>query len=368
MWFKPTQPKASAELEGLRERIERLECDNELLRKVKQVADMRTEYSLAQLTELESLRNLWFSSSVALDDIRNTMASSAELMEEKNKEVVGAIDEVAGIGSTLDHLMAQLRSIGEDTAAASEAVSGLKQVASGIQNFVGLIQGISEQTNLLALNAAIEAARAGEQGRGFAVVADEVRTLAQRTADATAEIGALISTIGGEVDLVANGIGTVGSRSGELAENVQQVAAQVVSVGSVSEHVSSSFTTTANSSFVETVKLDHVVWKSKVYQAIWNYDEDAVAGLADDTSCRLGRWYHEGLGYQRYRHLNAYARLEEPHAAVHRQGFKAIQTHRQGNSAQAINHLEQMEKASERVMAILSDMEVEIEQDGRAGA
>ncbi|GGY53984.1 chemotaxis protein [Bacterioplanes sanyensis] len=368
MWFKASQPKTSAEVEGLKERVQRLERDNELLRKVKQVADMRTEYSLAQLTELESLRDLWFSSSTALDDIRNTMAGSAEMMEEKNKEVVGAINEVAGIGTTLDHLMAQLRSIGEDTATASEAVSGLKQVASGIQNFVGLIQGISEQTNLLALNAAIEAARAGEQGRGFAVVADEVRTLAQRTADATAEIGSLISTIGGEVDLVANGISTVGSRSGELAENVQQVAAQVVSVGSVSEHVSRSFTTTANSSFIETVKLDHVVWKSKVYQAIWSQDEDAAAGLADDTSCRLGRWYHEGLGFQRYRHLTAYARLEEPHSAVHRQGFKALEAHRSGNSPQAINHLEQMEKASERVVAILSDMEAEIEQDGGAGA
>ncbi|WP_233243866.1 CZB domain-containing protein [Bacterioplanes sanyensis] len=141
---------------------------------------------------------------------------------------------------------------------------------------------------------------------------------------------------------------------------------QVTSIGDVSKHVSRTFTATANSSFIETVKLDHVVWKTKVYHTIWSEGSESDAQLADDTSCRLGRWYHEGLGYQRYRHLNSYARLEEPHAAVHRHGFKAIECHRNGNGAQAINHLEQMEKASERVVAILSDLETEIERDGLA--
>ena len=91
--------------------------------------------------------------------------------------------------------MQQLMSSNDKVA---DNIVNLEQQGQQITSVLDVIQGIAEQTNLLALNAAIEAARAGEQGRGFAVVADEVRTLAQRTQQATAEMESMISAFNNE--------------------------------------------------------------------------------------------------------------------------------------------------------------------------
>ena len=96
---------------------------------------------------------------------------------------------LAAIGEALNHLSQQRQHT-------SQLLAELNQHADSIRSKVGLIHQIAEQTNLLALNAAIEAARAGEQGRGFAVVADAVRTLADRTVEASRQIEHTVEQIG----------------------------------------------------------------------------------------------------------------------------------------------------------------------------
>ncbi|WP_373185594.1 methyl-accepting chemotaxis protein [Halopseudomonas sp.] len=140
-------------------------------------------------------------------------ASEAEYMSQAMQElnsattdVARSADDAAGAARNMNEhaqqgnqAMQQIRleinSLNGDLGVTGSAVNGTAEVANEIHQVVDMIRGVAEQTNLLALNAAIEAARAGEHGRGFAVVADEVRNLSQRTAKSTAEIQDLISRL-----------------------------------------------------------------------------------------------------------------------------------------------------------------------------
>jgi len=167
-------------------------------------------------------------SQTVLDIARNTnniASSAAETAQiaKKGEEIVNqSVKEVKEIAETVNESSGTIRSLGRRS--------------NQIGQIVGVINDIADQTNLLALNAAIEAARAGEQGRGFAVVADEVRKLAERTANSTHEIGDMIKAIQSDVDKAIATMDNVAKKveagvdlSGKAGESLHTI------VGSVDE-------------------------------------------------------------------------------------------------------------------------------------
>lgn len=130
--------------------------------------------------------------------VHEMQVTSRNVSDSANEAAVAsqtANDELTNTNVILDQTVSSIRSLASEIESASHVINTLDHDVSNIASVLDVIRGIAEQTNLLALNAAIEAARAGEQGRGFAVVADEVRSLASRTQQSTGEIQTMIEKL-----------------------------------------------------------------------------------------------------------------------------------------------------------------------------
>lgn len=160
--------------------------------------------------QVEHIQNITDSTTKISNNIEEAVANSDTLKElsrqTRRASYIGQ-EEVQGATE-------QMRLTGDHAKEAATLISQLEERAGQISEITKVISGIADQTNLLALNAAIEAARAGEQGRGFAVVADEVRNLATRTSTATTEIGQMVGQINAET-------GTAASTMRELVAQVE---------------------------------------------------------------------------------------------------------------------------------------------------
>ncbi len=172
----------------------------------------------------------------AVREVASVVAEVARNVSETADSAEQADSEASNGREVVGAAMAQIESLATDISAASNVIDKLRQETENIGSVLDVIRDIAEQTNLLALNAAIEAARAGEQGRGFAVVADEVRTLASRTQTSTQEIQQMIERLqSGAREAV-----TMMSKGNEQAsESVNQAAEAGKSLAAITSGVSS---------------------------------------------------------------------------------------------------------------------------------
>ena len=204
----------------------------------------------------------------AMQEMSSTVQQVSENSNKASEASRKAADTARHGGSIVEDTLAKMRAIADSVGQTAKKVQELGKSSNQIGEIIGVIDDIADQTNLLALNAAIEAARAGEQGRGFAVVADEVRKLAERTSKATKEITAMIQNIQTEtksaveamesgtkqVELGVESTTQAGSSLHEIIKTSEQVGDMILLIATAATEQSSA-TEEINSSIEQIAKI-----------------------------------------------------------------------------------------------------------------
>jgi hypothetical protein len=285
----------------------------------------------------------------AIAELNNVLVEERDKLTSENSEGMDA--------KKIEQMEEKLSNLLDSVVGTKTIITDLDNNVNKINMFVKTVSEIARQTNLLSLNAAIEAAKSGAAGRGFAVVAEEIRKLSERSSASAKEISGIVGAIVGLSNSALSNIKLADVCAVESKDLTIKIHTDYQNLSQIAGGAGNTIWKVAKRNFFELVKIDHMVFKFEIYKVIFGISSKTVEDFASHTACRLGKWYYEGEGKKNFSHLPGYRAVEKPHSEVHNFGRKALSFFFSGDMAGCLELLGQMESASNNVMEALANLE-----------